>query len=446
MSSPARPGGPPLPRTWRYSAHAWRASRLLTRRRIDLLLRARSAAGLPVNRARFHAMGLPGDALEDTLRQVRSIAGWADAWTWTAQRFLGEARRHDGADHPIEGAVARRHAALSYHAAQLLAFDDPKKLRALRASATALFAQALPVLMPAASRVDPAWRTTALPGYLVRPERGPRTAPLAVLLNGSTTAKEETLLWAGPFLRHGVAVLALDWPGTGEAIRLGGVTADCDDLTDGVVALAAADPWLDQHRVALVGFSLGGALAVRAAAFDRRIAACVAVTPPYDPARWLASASELLVAQLTALAGGAAELERLTAAFALPGIVPRLRCPLLVIGAGRDLIVPPSESLRLCAEAGDLGTLLWYPDAAHGLYEAVECWTDDAARWLSALFGDLDDEGQSTGVDTAGAARTTAEAPVVSEMPRSADDGPFGTSPTPHGGAAISGSSSRPET
>jgi pimeloyl-ACP methyl ester carboxylesterase len=73
--------------------------------------------------------------------------------------------------------------------------------------------------------------------------------------------------------------------------------------------------------------------------------------------------------------------------FALPGVVEALTCPLLVIGAGADLVMPPSESLRLCAAAGENGTLIWFPDEGHGLYDAVDVWMDDAGRWLQGIFG-----------------------------------------------------------
>jgi len=377
---------PAMPLPWRYSGHAWRLGRRVTRRRLDLFLRARSAAALPGARARFLAMGLPPDVVDGALRLVRSVAGWPDAWTWAAQRLLGEARQQASAGHVWEAADARRCAALAYHAAELLAYDDPKKARALRASATTLYAQAVPTLLPDARRVDVRWRATRLPAYLLCPENLATPPPLAVLLNGATTTKEELLAWRGRFLAHGLAVLTLDWPGTGEAAGVDRATADCEDLTDGVLDVAA-EHRLDARRVALVGFSLGGALAVRAAALDRRIAACVAVTPPYDARPWLGAATPLLFDQLAAFAGGPDRAAELAAQFALPDVMVRMRCPLLVLGAGRDLVVPPGDAVRLAAAAGDLGTLVWFPDAAHGLYDRVDTWTDDAARWLSTVLG-----------------------------------------------------------
>jgi dipeptidyl aminopeptidase/acylaminoacyl peptidase len=331
-------------------------------------------------------MGLPDEAIETTLRRIRSLAMWDNAWTWTAHRCLAEGRRLTELGREREAALARRHAAMADHAATLLVFDNPKKLRTLRSSISMLFAQTLPVLLPHVRRVEIAWRTTTLPGYLALPSLAARPAPLVVLLNGATTAKEETLLWSQEFLAHGLAVLALDQPGTGEAALGLELTADCDDFTDGVFAFADAEVDLDEGRIALVGFSLGGALALQAAAGDRRIAATVAVTPPYDASRWFDRINPLLRTQLTALAGDPARAQRLIDDFALPGIGKRLRCPLLVIGAGRDLIVPPTESLHLAMDAGDLATLLWFPHAGHGVYEAVADWTEDTARWLLAVM------------------------------------------------------------
>lgn len=366
---------------------AWRLAPLLTPRRADLLLRWRSAAGLPLSRGRFAAMGLADETVAETLRRVCSLADWDVAWTWAAQRFLGESRRQSGLGNEAATALARRHAALAFHVALFYADEEPRRRRALRAAATGLFAQSIPSLRPVLERVDVVWRTARLPGLLARPATATGAVPLVVLLNGASTAKEETILWSGRFLDHGLAVLALDWPGTGEAAQTMPLTADCDDLTDGVLSLAAADGRLDAGRVALAGVSLGGALAAGAAAGDRRIAAAVAVTPPFDATRWLTAASPLLWRHLGGEGVSAGAVHGLADAFALRGIGQRLRVPLLVFGGGRDLVVPPPESVRLAAAAGELATLVWFPRGGHALYDELPDWTEDAARWLSIVLG-----------------------------------------------------------
>jgi alpha-beta hydrolase superfamily lysophospholipase len=382
---------PAIPIIPRSTGVAWRLAPLADQRRVDAFLRLFGAKALPigVNQGRLAAMGLPPEVTERALRRVRRVGDWDVAWTWAAQRFLGASRTHQRAREEHAEALCQRHAALAYHVAGMLVFDDPRKMRALRASASSLYARSLQTLHPAVRRVDVPWRTSALPGYLIRPERAAGSVPLAVILNGASTSKEETLLWSDEFLEHGLAVLALDWPGSGESALTVPATADCDDVTDGILTVAAVEPGIDASRVALVGFSLGGAVAALAAAQDRRIGAVVAVTPPFDPRPWLAQAQPLLRRHLEALAGGSSRAAELAAAFALPGVVERARCPMLVFGAGRDLIVPPEEAVRYCAAAGDRGTLLWYPEGSHGLYEAVSDWTGEAARWLTAVFSGI---------------------------------------------------------
>jgi alpha-beta hydrolase superfamily lysophospholipase len=327
---------------------------------------------------------------------VRSVRDWDVAWTWAAQRFLGEGRVHQRVGQEHAAALSQQQAALAYHLAGMLVFDDSRKIRALRASASSLYARSLPLLRPAVRRVEAPWRTTHLPGYLALPENVSAPTPLIVLLNGTSTSKEETLSWGGAFLEQGLAVLALDWPGSGESSLHVLPTPDCDDFMEGVIAVVSSDPAVDATRIGLVGFSMGGAVAALAAANDRRVGAVVAVTPPFDPRPWFAQAQPLLRRHLATIAGGEEHLTRLASGFALPGIIERIRCPVLVFGAGRDLIVPPEEAIRFCAAAGERGTLLWYPDGRHGLYEELSNWTVEAAHWLNSV---LATDSASTRVD-----------------------------------------------
>src|SRR5215204_347070 len=367
---------------------AWRLAPCADRRRVDLFIRVFGASALPIgaNRGRLAAMGLPSDVTEHALGRVRSVRDWDVAWTWAAQRFLGGGRVHQRGGQEGAVALSQHHAALAYHVAGMLVFDDPRKIRALRASASSLYARSLPLLRPAVRRVEAPWRTAHLPGYLTLPENVSDPGPLVVLLNGTSTSKEETLSWGGAFLEQGLAVLALDWPGSGESSLHVPPTPDCDDFLEGVIVVVSGESVIDASRIGLVGFSLGGAVAALAAANDRRVGAIVAVTPPFDPRPWLARAQPLLRRHLATIAGGEEQLTRLTSGFALPGVMGRVRCPVLVFGAGRDLIVPPEEAIRFCVAAGERGILLWYPDGRHGLYEELFDWTTEAARWLSSVL------------------------------------------------------------
>lgn len=377
--------GPFIPRR---TAVAWRLGHLADQRRIDAYLRLFGAAGLPlVSGGRLAAMDLPPDITLEALRKVRALSDWDLAWTWAAQRFLSDSRTHQRMGRRAEAALSQRHAALAYHIASILVFDDLRKVRTLRDACSTLYTQSIRVLQPDVRRVEIWWRAARLPAYLALPADPTGPAPLVVLLNGSSTSKEETFLWSAPLRARGFAVMALDWPGSGESALTVEPTADCDDLTHGLFAFAELEPALDSSRVALLGFSLGGAVAARAAAHDRRVRALVAVTPPYDPRPWFDRTVPLMRRHIAAIAGGAEAARRLCGEFALPGVIEHTSSPILVLGAGRDLIVPPEEALRYCAAAGSRGTLLWYPDGAHGLYDELQDWMPEVATWLTESAG-----------------------------------------------------------
>jgi alpha-beta hydrolase superfamily lysophospholipase len=374
------------PVLWNRSSDIWRLSSRLSPKRIDLFLRLRTARQIPLSfRARFVAMRIPAETVDRTLSEVRGLADWMGAWNRAAQGFLSEARREESAGRWYEAAVARRQAAMCYHAAHFVTDTDPRTVRALKAAGVAAFAQAVPRLMPETRRITITWRTAQLPAYIAKPLDYAGPHPTIVMFNGATTTKEELLLWADPFLERGIAVITVDWPGTGEASNLA-LTADCDDITDGLIDFAQEEPGLDPEALVLLGFSLGGSVAIRSAAFDRRIGACIAVTPPYEPRVWIRYVNPIVRQQLMQLAKDPNWIDDLLHEFSLGDVIGKLRAPLLVFGAGRDLVVPPEESLHLAAAAGDLATLVWYRRGSHGLYEYLEDWSDVAATWITTMF------------------------------------------------------------
>ena len=372
---------------WRYAPDAWRWVSRFNDRHARSLLKARSARVLPASmRARFLAMDIPSDILDSTLMSIRSPDRWSNAWIETAQRFLGDYRRQVSSKHLLEAAQARRLAALSYHAAQMFGSGDERTIRTCRAAAASLFAQAQPYVYPDARRLTVPWRAHRLPAYFQTPSGSTAQSGLVVMLNGASTSKEESFAWAESFLRAGMAVLSLDSPGTGEASGVPNPDADDDDILDGVFDIMQNESSLDLSQVSVVGVSLGGNLAVRCAAYDRRIMSTVSVTPPFDPARWIGHASPLLMRQLGTMVDSLSDDPYKSAGrYSLYESVPRLKSPLLVFGAGHDLVVPPSEAQLLSVRGGALASLVWYPHSGHCLYDAISSWTAEAATWISSV-------------------------------------------------------------
>ncbi len=376
------------PKGWRYAPDAWRLARRVDMRYVDFLFRSRSAAVMPPEmRARFVEMGLPPDIVQETLRTIRRGRDWSTHWIETAQRFLGEFRRQTSAGNSHDAAKARHIAALCYHAAQIFELEDERTVRQCRAAAASLFTLSLPTIYPNARHIWVPWRTTSLPAYIVAPEHIDEPMGLVVLLNGVSMSKEETIAWHPRFLAGGYAVLALDSPGTGEATGTGDGAGDHDDILDGVFELFRNESMIDLSRVVVLGASLGANQAVRVAARNRRIMATVAITPPYDPGSWIRRASPLLLQEMGLIRDGEVvpEMWEQVAEFTLADAARQLRQPLLVFGAARDVLVPPTDAQHLARAAGERATLVWYQRGGHCLYEAVDQWSFEAMTWIRAV-------------------------------------------------------------
>lgn len=117
------------------------------------------------------------------------------------------------------------------------------------------------------------------------PGAGPE-APVIVQFNGLDSTKEQ--MWAAPLRselgKRGVSLLMVDHPGTGEALRLRGQTAVPQSELWGAACVDYLETRgdIDMERVGILGWSLGGYYAPRAAAFEKRFALCVAWSANYN--------------------------------------------------------------------------------------------------------------------------------------------------------------------
>lgn len=126
---------------------------------------------------------------------------------------------------------------------------------------------------------------TTLPGLLL-PADGDGPTPYMVQFNGLDSTKEMVYGTglAQQYRKRGISTLIIDQPGTGEPLRLHGMTgiAEAERYGSACVDYLAERSDCDAERIGVGGWSLGGYFAPRAAAFEPRFSLCAAWGAIYD--------------------------------------------------------------------------------------------------------------------------------------------------------------------
>jgi pimeloyl-ACP methyl ester carboxylesterase len=201
------------------------------------------------------------------------------AWTALTDQLVGQAEEAEKAGHTrTAGQLYFRASNYLAQAERMLAHSDPNRVPTYKRMLE-IAQKAFDTHSPSVSRVAIPYEGTTLPAYFsAAPGDGPK--PVIVLVNGLDSTKEH--MYASNFWEElaarGISCLMLDQPGTGEALRLQGLTAriDTEAWAGAAVDHLETRDDVDASRIGIVGWSLGGYYAPRAAAFEKRFALVVA--------------------------------------------------------------------------------------------------------------------------------------------------------------------------
>src|SRR5262249_24983489 len=158
------------------------------------------------------------------------------------------------------------------------------------------------------------------------------------------------------------------------------------------VAASAIVDWigeredLDASRIGVWGVSLGGYYAPRAAAYDKRIRACISLAGPYDwAAIWdsLPGLTRKLCRVRTMLRTeqeGAGHATSLT----LKGAARKIDCPVFLVAGKQDRIVPWQDAERIASEVQGPVELLVIEDGNHIANNRPYRYRLQSADWMAA--------------------------------------------------------------
>ena len=279
---------------------------------------------------------------------------WYAAWEATADRVRGLAEC-------TVDPISRGAAYLRAHNYQrtgefLLAPDDPKRPPSWEKS-LAYYYRGLDALAVPYERIAVPYAGASLRALYLPGPQGADRKPLIVTVGGFDSTLEELYFVIGPpALERGYPVLLYEGPGQGQALRDGMTfTHEWEKPTTAVL-----DEFLRTHakppKIVIMGMSMGGYFAPRAAAFEPRIDGVVAFDTAFDLAeivdRILAAAANPVAtknpdvvwafenALWTMGTKGLDDSRKAFAPYTLAPVAARIRQDVLILQGTEDQFVP----------------------------------------------------------------------------------------------------------
>ncbi len=206
-------------------------------------------------------------------------AAWVDQWAALASKIERLATRDAKDGHLLTAGKKYLRACVYWLTAERMAGHSPAQKLAIYHSMLRCFESGVKARNEPIEFVTVPYDGTSLPSLMYRGGgTGPR--PVMIHFDGFDVTKEWMHLCgiAREFAARGISTLMLDHPGVGAALRLQGMPVNYDSerwATAAIDWLARRDD-VDLARIGVVAMSLGGYYAPRAAAFEKRLSACVA--------------------------------------------------------------------------------------------------------------------------------------------------------------------------
>jgi 2,6-dihydroxypseudooxynicotine hydrolase len=338
--------------------------------------------------SRFTVNGVAASDFHDVLNALTSWDDWCRVWSARAKVHEDLGREALAEKAYVTAAEHLSRAAVTYHFSKYLFVQDMKQMRDAHLKAVACLDLALPHLDPPGVRVAIPYEGKTLAGTLRLPRVAKGTKPPIVLMTmGLDSTKEELLTFEKNFLDRGMAILAFDGPGQGEAEYDFPIRYDYENVVAPVIDWVKANVKdVDSERIGIWGISLGGYYAPRTVAFEKRIRAAVANCGPYNWGALWEKLPELTRAAYVVRSHSKTDAEAKQKAFTLnmEGVASKIECPLLVIAAGLDRLCPPEDAQRLARETkGGKTELLLVEDGNHVAHNRFYKYRGRSADWMA---------------------------------------------------------------
>jgi dienelactone hydrolase len=337
---------------------------------------------------RFVINGVPLTDFQEVTASIDRWEDWCSAWSARAAIHEELGDKALAAGFKLSAGEHYTRAAVCYHFGKFLFVNDMAQMKAAHLKAVACRNRALPLLSPPGERVAIPYEGKQLYGNLRKPA-GVEKAPVAVMCMGLDSAKEEMDDYENRFLQRGVATLAFDGPGQGEAEYDFAICPEYEKPVKAVVDYLETRKDLDAGRIGIWGVSLGGYYAPRAACFEKRLKACVALSGAYERSSSF-EGRPIINVEAFRVRSKSAKLEeagKVSARMSLKGIARNITCPIYIVAGTRDRLTSHTHAEKLAAEVSGPCVLAVIEGGNHVVNNLWYRYRDQTADWLATQLG-----------------------------------------------------------
>jgi dienelactone hydrolase len=337
---------------------------------------------------RFVVNGVPLADFEEVTASVDRWEDWCAAWSARAaiHEELGNQALQNG--QKLSAGEHFTRAAVCYHFGKFLFVNDLEQMKRAHMKAVECRNRALPLIDPPGERVAIPYEGKRLYGILRRPA-GVARPPVVVMCMGLDSTKEEMNDYENRFLKRGLATLAFDGPGQGEAEYDFAIVPEYEKPVKAVVDYLETRKEVDPARVGIWGVSLGGYYAPRAACFEKRLKACVALSGAYERTASFEGRPVINVEafRVRSKSRNLDEAAKVAARMSLKGIAKNITCPIYIVAGTKDRLIPHTEAQKLAAEVSGPCVLSVIEGGNHVVNNLWYRYRDQTADWMAVQLG-----------------------------------------------------------
>lgn len=264
--------------------------------------------------------------------------------------------------------------------------DNPMKRALLQASVDA-YTKAGEFFEPSVERVEIPAAGGSVPGFF-RAARVGLKGPAMLILHGADSTKEETHFICKSYWDRGIATLTIDGPGQAEARLFRGMTysdSAYEAACQAAIDYLADRPEIDPNRIGVFGQCMGGYMALRAAASDKRIKAVVLLSAFYSLECWMEDHIPMPFRRNFAYVfglPGLPEMKETARQVNLDGVLERVDCPVLVVHSTGDHLSTPAEAERIAVSLQGKGEMLMIRGSVHCCSDIIPQIRPKMADWI----------------------------------------------------------------